>query len=196
MGVDKIECTCAVCGAKFKKWPSILKDGRGKYCSKDCYYKSLMTPAEDRFWQNVDKKGEDECWNWTGCFCTGNYGTLSVNKRQTRAHRYAWELHNGSIPEGLIVLHSCDNPACCNPNHLSVGTPKDNTQDMLCKNRRHDNKGTKNANAKLTENSVQAIRGLYKYSPRFTQAKLGELFGVALSVVNRVINYKIWKHVP
>jgi len=88
----------------------------------------------DRFWKKVDKSGD--CWLWiSGRDRPGGYGQFSCAGKQIRAHRYSWELHNGSIPEGLWVLHRCDNPPCVNPAHLFIGDRKANMDDAAAKGR-------------------------------------------------------------
>lgn len=86
---------------------------------------------EQRFWSKVDRRGPDECWPWLAAKSATRYGVFD----KTRAHRVAYALTHGLIPEGRIVCHRCDNPPCCNPAHLWLGTPKDNTADMVAKGR-------------------------------------------------------------
>jgi hypothetical protein len=90
----------------------------------------------DRFWKKVIKGKEDECWLWIGVINKGGYGRISIKEKSILIHRFSYELHKGKIPNGLYVLHSCDNPPCCNPKHLWLGTLSENTQDMWNKNRR------------------------------------------------------------
>jgi len=75
------------------------------------------------------------CWEWTGGRNREGYGVLSVGRDREYAHRFSYRIHKGEIPDGLIVMHSCDNPGCVNPLHLSAGTPKDNTHDSMKKGR-------------------------------------------------------------
>jgi hypothetical protein len=76
---------------------------------------------------------ENGCWEFTGTKTPKGYGRISFNGVHEYTHRVSWILHNGPIPKGLVILHSCDNPPCCNPEHLSVGTHKDNSRDMVRK---------------------------------------------------------------
>ena len=90
----------------------------------------------DRLWSRVDTGGEDvECWEWTGARSPAGYGRIKGDNGTLQAHRVAYELTHGPIPDGLFVMHSCDNPPCCNPAHLSVGTNADNVHDSMRKGR-------------------------------------------------------------
>ena len=91
---------------------------------------------QDRFYKNVSVRGDDECWPWIGVRLRAGYGQF--NHRYTRivASRVAWELANQrTIPHGLFACHSCDNPPCCNPRHIWLGTASDNVRDMVAKGR-------------------------------------------------------------
>lgn len=83
----------------------------------------------ERFWANVVKR--DGCWSWTARKARFGYGAMEVDCKPARAHRLSWEIHHGPIPAGLWVLHKCDNPECANPDHLYLGTTKDNFRDMI-----------------------------------------------------------------
>jgi len=87
---------------------------------------------EQRFWPKVEKRSHDQCWPWVAKARTGiGYGAIHVSDYTTHAHRVAWALRNGPIPDGLLIRHSCDNPVCCNPTHLVPGTQADNVRDMV-----------------------------------------------------------------
>jgi hypothetical protein len=91
----------------------------------------------ERLWARVVRGAVNECWPWTGSRNDFGYGRIRRDRDTlVPAHRVAWEVSVGQIPDGLSVLHRCDNPPCCNPSHLFVGTQKENAQDMVAKGRR------------------------------------------------------------
>lgn len=104
--------------------------------SGDLPSRTVRPTETERFWSMVQITGADDCWLWTGKFRNSGYGIFS-GCRRVLAHRYSWELANGrSIPDGLEILHSCDNRPCVNPAHLSVGTRSENARDMWLKGRK------------------------------------------------------------
>lgn len=149
--------------------------------------KSRAIPFESRL-----SKALNGCMEWNGSRDKSGYGTLRVNKVDRKAHRLAYEKANGPIPKGMQVCHKCDNPPCCNPEHLFLGTALDNSKDCVSKNRQAF--GQKNANAKLTEHVVVQIRKLYREG--FSQQKISDLLGVHQTTVSSVIRQKSWGHVP
>jgi hypothetical protein len=97
------------------------------------YRKAHQEPPAVRFWRNVQKTAD--CWVWTGARSGAGYGQININDVLVFTHRFSWELHHGPIPDGLLVCHHCDNPPCCNPAHLFLGTPSDNMVDKIRKGR-------------------------------------------------------------
>ncbi len=140
-------------------------------------------------WKRIDKKGENECWNYIGYLRNG-YGRIQINYRYYLAHRIVYEDIYGSIPDGMCICHSCNNPSCCNPKHLYMGTQTDNMKQMV--NDGRTGKGEDAGGVKLTEKSVLEIRKLY-FSGEYSQKKLGEIFRVTQSNISYVIN-KTWKY--
>lgn len=113
-----------------------------------------VTPLES-FLNRIDKTGT--CWLWTGTTNEYGYGIfLLPGEKPIRAHRYAYELWKGQIPEGRVVMHRCDNPPCVNPDHLDLGTKLDNNRDCAAKGRRP--RGSGHWNSKLTPKQVEAIK--------------------------------------
>lgn len=150
--------------------------------------------TQDRFWLYVNRKGEDDCWEWTGGKDTFGYGMFTLKRGKAnslRAHRFSYEMVYGNIPSGMFVCHKCDNPGCVNPNHLFLGTAFDNNLDRDRKGRQVAYKGENHPSAKLNKHKIFEMkykRKLYKYSYR----KLGELFGVSASTTQRALNGITW----
>lgn len=125
-----IEKNCLQCG---KAFPA-RTDRDHRFCSTRCYgdYNAAVQGTAERFWRRVNKT--EGCWLWEGPN-TGRYGYIVVNGHGMTAHRRAWILENGPIPDGLLACHHCDTPLCVRPDHLFLGTPADNARDMMVKGR-------------------------------------------------------------
>ena len=147
----------------------------------------------DLFWSKVDFT--DNCWEWlAGRFPTG-YGAFHIKRKQYLAHRVAWKLMYGPIPEGFLVCHHCDNPPCVRPDHLFLGTYKDNTRDMLNKGRQNWSetpKGENHGRAKLTKEAVKEIREKYA-SGCFIQRELAEEYKISRRNISSIVTYVSWK---
>jgi hypothetical protein len=151
-------------------------------------------PVAERFWSKVDKKGPLDCWEWTAGLRRHGYGQFNVDtgRRSRPAHRIAWELHYGPIHEGLHVLHRCDNPPCCNPAHLFLGTHIDNVADMMAKKRNWTPRGDKSGMAKLSQDDIAYL--FERTRAGDAQARLAEHFGVSSSTISRILSGKRWAH--
>ena len=152
------------------------------------------TPPEIRFWKHVEKRGRGDCWEWAGAkYQPPNaYGFLlfkAVDGKQkfVRAHRLSWEIANGPVPDGLNILHKCDNQGCVNPAHLYAGTQQRNVQDRADRKRGREQRqwGADNTNAKLSEQDVKFIRELCAGGK--TQAAVAALFGVGQPQISRIV---------
>ena len=147
----------------------------------------------DDFWSSVDRREQSKCWVWTRGKLPEGYGQLRVHGRNILAHRHAWELTNGPIPTYRLVLHACDNPSCCNPAHLFLGSQRDNVRDMIEKGRRPCfsvyHIGEKNSRAKLTD--VLAIRKEAEIGA--TSTILGPKYNVAPRTIRDIVSRKTWR---
>lgn len=149
-----------------------------------------MTEAE--FLARV-KGAPGKCWPWPGAHNGGGYGELRHDGRKVRAHRLAYELEHGAIPSGLQVRHSCDDPRCCNPAHLLLGTPRDNAQDRERRHRGNQPNGERNARASLSDEQVVEIR---ERRGRGEECKsIAADLGVHPSYVSRVAR-GVWRATP
>lgn len=161
-------------------------------------YPTLHSDSIDvRLWKRVDKT--EYCWNWTGRNRTPKgYGSMRWNRVQILVHRISWELANGPIPDGMCVLHRCDNPACVRPDHLFLGTRMDNNVDMSNKGRRRYGvlTGESNGSSKLSCEQVDFIRASHKpHDKQFGTTPLARQFGVSVSQIQVIVHGRAWKHV-
>ena len=153
----------------------------------------LTEDAARRFIEKIEICGPDECWEWLASTNADGYGQLKVNGKVEKAHRLAWEFWRGPIPDGLCVLHHCDNPPCCNPRDLWLGTKADNAHDRDTKGRRVPPAGELNGRAKLTARQVATIYRRF-YAGGVTKRALGLEYGVSDTQVRDITNGKSWPH--
>lgn len=145
--------------------------------------KTTIDNISQRFWEKVKKS--EGCWEWTGYCSKVGHGQFQTLEKVDYAHRYSWVLHNGEIPDGLCVLHKCDNPSCVNPEHLFLGTQQDNIIDMYKKER--------SGRTKMNKEQVEMIRS--EYSPhKNTQSMLAEKYGVEVYVIGRIVRNETYKY--
>lgn len=167
-----------------------------KFCGSECRHaagKSVETCSRisaarrepiERLWERVEKTAT--CWIWTGPVNGWGYGHFCVNGKQTSAHRAAWLATHGEIPEGLHVLHRCDTPRCCRPDHLFLGTHQDNMADKRLKGRAPS--GADHPSAILNADAVAEIR-----ASTLSRRALSDKFGVKPSTIKAIRMGRIWK---
>ena len=137
----------------------------------------------------------NKCWLWIGCKDKDGYGRKGIKKKTFKAHRIAYFLHYGILPDDKLVCHSCDNPSCVNPKHLFLGDWNDNVQDMMKKGRYvqggKPHPGEKNGRALMKEKEVREIYSKYKKKP---YSELAKEYGVTKSCIQNIMLKKSWKH--
>lgn len=144
------------------------------------------------------------CWEWQGGRLKAGYGKIRIGEKHELVHRLMWEIHNNAtIPDGMVVMHKCDNPCCCNPTHLQLGTHADNSHDMWNKGRGVSVglSGEVNPNVTLTEEAVAKIRKSYVGRQHHTLPKTGptmkelaQKFGVSITQINRILKGESWSN--
>lgn len=191
---------CEYCGRPFKAYESAIKQGAGRFCSNKCRGAGLFGSLEERFWSHV-KIDSQGCWVWTGRTVRKGYGVICVDGKEVRVHRFAYERFNGPIPRGkgtgaqeIVVMHTCDNPACVNPRHLVLGTTAANNRDRALKGRSAKLRGSENPFHKLTEAEVREIRRL-RDEHGWSLKALAERFGISQSQVCNIVKRRQWTHV-
>jgi HNH endonuclease len=150
---------------------------------------TLRRPVAERFWDRVNRG--PGCWEWTAGLGSHGYGSLSVGGKLETTHRISWRLHFGPIPDGLHVLHHCDNKRCVRPDHLYLGSEADNSADRKARGRAGAARGEANPNHKLTTTAVAEIRR--RLTAGETTRALGREFGVAASGISRIGSGQMWK---
>lgn len=167
-----------------------------------------MSDQFGRFWAKVDKRGPNDCWLWTAAKGPTGYGVFAwrpawgdLTARTYAAHQIAFYLRNGWRPlrgSGLVICHSCANPACCNPRHLRADTPAANTSDMMAAGNsvrgrpEHGKRGEQHHGAKLTAAAIIAIRG--ELAAGASRPEVAARWKIALSSVGRIARGEAWKH--
>lgn len=147
-----------------------------------------LIPAEERFWPKVQKT--DGCWEWIGARQGPNgYGNFYYNGQAGTAHRYSYQLHYGPIPDGLQVLHTCDNRPCVRPDHLFAGSHVDNMRDMLRKGREAN--GERSGSRKITAVIARAIWACHATGEPLDD--IAARYGVSVTTVSVIGNGKTWK---
>ena len=134
-----------------------------------------------------------DCIEWNGALSSSGYGNVTVKRKTWKAHRLAWTKANGDIPEGLCVLHKCDNRKCVNPSHLFLGDRQANSDDMMRKGRGRKALGEVHGNSKLSSEDVRRIREAHLFGAR--QVDLAAVYGVSQTAISTSTRRRWWRHV-
>lgn len=178
------------------RWYLVALRAAGRFIARAVYGHSQPENNPHHLW-DIDVRGPDECWEWLAPVNDGGYGYFWDSQSQSvvLAHRRAWERANGTITGGASILHSCDNPACCNPAHLRCGNAKDNAQDVKDHGRdaawyMPKNGGASHGMAKLTAADVESIRQMRASGAVYT--RIGEAFGISYQQAHKICTGKSW----
>lgn len=158
--------------------------------------KNKLKPLIERFEDKVFPDPNTGCFLWGGSYA-GRYGVLKLGRKgegQESAHRISYKLYKDkNIPDGMYICHKCDNPSCVNPDHLFLASPKDNSNDMVRKNRQYRPIGIKNKLAKLNEDKIRQIRLEFNSGSTITQ--LSNKYKVSRSTIKPIVSGRGWIHV-
>lgn len=191
-----IEKNCQYCGAKITKNPkwSIKQYEEQKYCGWLCFSKSQtydLNKTKEEFLKKIIIK-ENGCHEWQGGKCQKGYGMFRYNGKTIRAHRFAWFVKTGDlIPDKIMACHKCDNPSCVNPEHIFLGSGKDNYEDMKNKGRDRKLKGQDCSRSLLNNEMVLKI---YK-DKNLTQLELSKIYKVSPSTISAIKNGQNWSSI-
>jgi hypothetical protein len=193
----KITRICPVCQREFlhKSYPSTITKTQPS-CSRKC--SALLqggkpvTPIKERFWSKVKILGPDDCWEWQGYIRPDGYGRFRIDDKMVLAHRVAYELAVGPIPEGKALCHKCDNRKCCNGNHHFTGTQLDNMHDRDAKGRGlKGRKAPRTVGTKLNLAKAHEIKELYK-TGNYNLGNLAAAYLVSETTIHEVVKGKTW----
>lgn len=140
-------------------------------------------------WENIEIKSIEDCWNWGGKTNKGGYGMCKIYLRETLTHRVAYMCAINDIPKNMCVCHQCDNPKCCNPNHLFLGTNRDNAEDMFRKNRN----AKQEAHGKATITNETALKIKAMSDSGMGATAIHRQLGVSMGVVSKIIYGLAWR---
>lgn len=190
----RIKTKCSFCGSKKEVWPSVFAKNKDFFCNIKCasdYKKGI--PIKQRL-EKFTVKSDSGCWIWVGSKTKLGYGKLTVSNKTTLAHRASWACTYGEIPDGMCVLHKCDNPKCINPKHLFLGTYFDNTRDMISKGRKSPTHCEFSGVAKVNADQVSKIRERLLMGD--VQSQIGIDFGLTQSAISRIKTKSNWSKLP
>ncbi len=141
-------------------------------------------------WDHIDRQTADGCWNWTAATSKSGHGIATIGGRRCYVHRYLFGIFNGPIPPGKVVRHRCDNPACCNPAHLILGTPAQNVADRCARGR--SARGESNGRSRLSADQV--IELYTRWHAGEGSTSLATEYGITDRAVRLIIHGRNWRH--
>lgn len=201
MRPDDTSIPCPVCGKDFEAiayWKHGVKHLK-KFCSQSCggtARRDSGSSLTEKFWKYVGASGsEDDCWTWSSTTNNRGYGKIfrsRIAPNFVLAHRLSYEIHHGPLPDGASVCHRCDNPPCCNPRHLFLGTHRQNMEDAAIKGRMHP--GEQSKTARLTAPDVVRIRQRYA-AGGITYAAIANEYGVGQMTICHIVKRTTWRHI-
>lgn len=153
--------------------------------------KLLCEETKKRFWEKVDRKGKEECWEWQKDQTDYGYGRMSVDNQVFLANRLSYIINHEEHPGEEFVLHKCDNPPCVNPHHLYLGDYSDNIKDAYERGRRESLSGNNSPIAKINSEDAEEIRKMYDGS-EMTQKEIGDIYGITARQVSSIVNDEVW----
>lgn len=170
---------CRVCGEPF---PLRRNHRRAEYCGDGCRLAALRLLSRARATERLRRVSTtgDDCWEYRFWQTGRGYGRVWIGATTMHAHRFAWELAYGPVPSGMLVCHRCDNPPCVNPEHLFLGTPRDNARDR-------DAKGRHRGNVKISPTDREDIRALH--AAGMSQAAIARKYAVSKPTITRALSH-------
>jgi len=196
-----VALTCQLCGKAFTVYASVMRfyrekgKTRGSFCSNKCRTDaSAVTLTQQLILDNCIPEPNSGCWLWDGpAHHRFGYGKIGHSRRKyDPSHRASYMVFKGPVPAGLLVRHACDNPHCVNPDHLVLGTPADNMDDMVQRGR--SLYGSRNPQAVLTEEIVLTIKSMLAAGVQ--QKTIAAQYGVWQSAISKIAIGESWRHVP
>lgn len=187
-GVSSRCKSCVNASHKAKRSPSVCP-----YCGKQHYTKGgrVYCSLHCALWDRINKENEQSCWEWTGLKNELGYGIFVFTSKHYLATRALMVVLGHNI-EGLLVCHKCDNPSCCNPRHLFLGTDMDNCKDKIIKGRANIRKGESNGCSKLKGYEVLEIKSLLG---TMTMTAIALKYGVTKTTISGIARGRAWKHI-
>ena len=163
-----------------------------KFSLPEAYEWPIAETMAARFWPKVERRGDGECWSWLATLNHSGYGMIRNGAAMALAHRVAWVMEHGEVPDDLHVLHDCDTRRCVNVAHLRLGTNADNVRDKVERGRssfpQPKKRGERHPMAKLTADQVDEIRQSTEVGRR-----LAEQFGVSPATICNIRKGKVWR---